>query len=37
VLIEVQGDTVLVTESLDQATTEMLEQEVFEPAAAAAQ
>jgi hypothetical protein len=34
VVIEVQGDTVLVTESLDQDTTEKLEHEVF-PAVAA--
>ncbi|MBZ5652007.1 MAG: hypothetical protein LAO18_16165 [Acidobacteriia bacterium] len=35
VVIDVQGDTVLVTESLDQATTDKLEQEVFGMAAAA--
>ena len=34
VVIEVQGDTVLVTESLDQATTEKLEQAVFAATAA---
>jgi hypothetical protein len=33
VVIDVQGDTVLVTESLDQATTESLELEVFGTAA----
>lgn len=36
VVINVQGDTVLVTESLDQATTDKLEQEVFATAATAA-
>jgi hypothetical protein len=36
VVIDVQGDTVLVTESLDQATTDKLEQEVFGTVAAAA-
>ncbi|MGH9504906.1 MAG: hypothetical protein ACRD20_18800 [Terriglobales bacterium] len=36
VVIDVQGDTVLVTESLDQATTDKLELEVFETAAPAA-
>lgn len=36
VAIEVEGDTVLVTESLDQATTDKLEQDVFVPAAAEA-
>jgi hypothetical protein len=35
VVIDVQGDTVLVTESLDQTTTDSLEQEVFGAAAAA--
>jgi hypothetical protein len=35
VVIAVQGDTVLVTESLDPAMTEKLEEEVFQPAAAA--
>jgi hypothetical protein len=35
VVIEVEGDTMLVTEGLDQATTEKLEQEVFRAAAAA--
>jgi hypothetical protein len=35
VVIAVQGDTILITESLDQATTDRLEQEVF-PAVAAA-
>lgn len=34
VVIEVEGDTVLVTESLDQAASERLEQEVFQPTAA---
>ena len=34
VVIEVEGDTVLVTESLDQAAGERLEQEVFQPTAA---
>jgi hypothetical protein len=34
VVIEVEGDTVLVTESLDQPTTERLEQEVFGAVAA---
>jgi hypothetical protein len=36
VVIDVQGDTVLVTESLDQTTTEKLTQEVFAAPAAAA-
>ena len=35
VVIGVQGDTVMVTESLDQATTDKLEQEIFGMAAAA--
>jgi hypothetical protein len=35
VVIDVQGDTVLVTESLDQTTTDSLEQEVFGAATAA--
>src|SRR6266849_8343131 len=35
VVIDVQGDTVLVTESLDQTTTDSLEQEVFGAGAAA--
>ncbi len=35
VVIDVQGDTVMVTESLDQDTTDKLEQEVFGMAAAA--
>jgi hypothetical protein len=34
VVIDVQADTVLVAESLDQATTNRLEQEVFQPALA---
>jgi hypothetical protein len=34
VVIDVQGDTVVVTESLDQATTDTLEQEVFAALAA---
>jgi hypothetical protein len=34
VVIDVQGDTVMVTESLDQTTTDKLEQEVLEVAAA---
>jgi hypothetical protein len=34
VVIDVQGDTVVVTESLDQTTTETLEQEVFAAVAA---
>jgi hypothetical protein len=34
VVIDVQGETVLVTESLDQATTDSLDQEVFAAAAA---
>jgi hypothetical protein len=29
VVIQVKGDTVLITESLDQATTEGLEQDLF--------
>ncbi len=37
VIIDVQGDTVVVTESLDQATTDNLEQEVFKAVAVAAQ
>ena len=36
VVIDVQGDTVVVTESLDQVTTDNLEQEVFGAVAAAA-
>jgi hypothetical protein len=36
VVIDVRGDTVLVTESLDQTTTESLEQDVFTVPAAAA-
>ncbi len=36
VVIEVEGDTVLIAESVDQATTEKLEQEVFATAAIAA-
>jgi hypothetical protein len=35
VVIEVEGDTVLVTESLDQSTADKLERDVFEPATAA--
>jgi hypothetical protein len=35
VVIDVQGDTVMVTESLDQTTTDKLEQELFGMAAAA--
>ena len=35
VVIDVQGDTVMVTESLDQDTTDKLEQEIFGMAAAA--
>ena len=31
VVIDVKGDTVLVVESIDQPTTEKLEQEVFRP------
>jgi hypothetical protein len=34
VVIDVQGDTVMVTESLDQATTDTLEQEIFGAVAA---
>jgi hypothetical protein len=34
VVIEVKGDTMLVTESLDQTVTDKLEQEIFQPAAA---
>src|SRR4029077_20835244 len=36
VVIDVRGDTVVITESLDEATTERLEQEVFGLAAVAA-
>jgi hypothetical protein len=34
VVIDVQGDSALITESLDQPTTEQLEHEIFEPATA---
>jgi len=34
IVIDVQGDTVLVSESLDQTTTDQVEQEVFGAATA---